>query len=419
MRWNFFTLCLLIFLNFILRANETKTLEECTVDGLQKLINSSNSGTTLIVNCPEIQFTKTVYINKNLQIQGKGTILNGLSKNRLFVVAKQTGWVIDARLQPTPQQGGEGIRFSLENFILKNSTSTQIPNGCKKTEICKSGSKEKTPQGGAIYIGLWGHFYGKNLQFQNNKASGDGGAIYAHGGDSGTIQIEDSEFQNNVAQGGGGAIAVQSVSELVIRNSKFIKNISHCTTEDCKMGERGSGAIRVWASGLVVEKSEFRENKGNLGGAIGSLQSWFQVSDCLFENNESGPGDIYEKKNGKVQKSTHKNSGSGTRGGGAIYADTGVRQKPYFIRNSKFIKNSGPFDGGALYLFMRNAPIEISDSTFEENFVKRDRGAAIAIYGRGILSNLIFKGNKIGNVPNPKENQILFAPNSERKNLQF
>jgi len=396
-------------------------LKDCSADALQAAIFQAKEKTIIELSCSQLQIDRQIFVDRPITIRGNKTVLDGGGRHRFFVVAKQTGWVIDGRLKPTAGQGGEGIHLQLENMILRNGFSEQIPNGCSKKSICESGNKEVIEEGGAIYVGLWGHLSVKNVTFENNRSKSDGGAIYAHGGKSGTINVSHSSFYNNRAGGGGGAIAVQALPELKIVQSNFTGNQSECTTDSCKTGERGAGAIRVWGSGLIIEKSNFTKNTGNLGGAIGSLQSWFQVSDSHFTDNHSGPGHIYKKNGNQVVLSDDKNSGSGTRGGGAIYADTGERERNYIITGSTFTNNSGPFDGGALYLFMRKAEIEIKDCSFHGNTVAKTRGAAIAIYGKAKLVNLSFKENRALEKSKNKlgEKEILFAPGAVMNGIKM
>ncbi|MCS6982713.1 MAG: right-handed parallel beta-helix repeat-containing protein [Candidatus Absconditabacterales bacterium] len=376
----------------------------CTEEGLRAAISQAEPNTTITLDCPDpVSISSPLIIDKPLTIEGQGAVLDGGGKSRLFVIVKQIGWLIDGRLNPTPQQGGAGIHVTFRHMTRQHA------HGAPFRFADKTAKPETTTDGSALYVGIWGHATLDRIIARGNSTPTDGGVIYIHGGDSGTLTIKNSRFEGNTAGGGGSVVASQQVSNLTVDSSEFHGNISQCKTVDCLKGERG-GALRIWAGGtLTVRQSLFSGNKANLGGAINILQAGFDIQDSHFFFNESLPGRIVlHNQPGLVDDPTMNE----TRGGGAIYADTSNRGPSKIVR-SHFEGNRAQMDGGAIYMYLRDARLMIDSTRFVANHVLKSRGAALGLYGKVILTDTIFEGNTVGRPDQHTNGRVLFPEGND------
>ena len=171
--------------------------------------------------------------------------------------------------------------------------------------------------GGAIIIDANSTLILKDVTFKDNTALGlygEGGAIYS----SGTLFIYNSTFENNYASGAGGAL-FSLARNSTISSSKFINNsakwyggaIHSCSNIfldsslfDSNSAYSGS-AFHYAVSSLSLEydnneafltSSVFRNNKADFGGAI-STASLRRIitADCRFVNNQALKGGVIYK----------------------------------------------------------------------------------------------------------------------------
>lgn len=168
--------------------------------------------------------------------------------------------------------------------------------------------------GGAISIDNTSSLILNNITFKDNFACG----IFAEGGvihSKGTLYINGSIFENNYASGAGGAIFSEN-SNCTIHSSKFINNTAH------------------WYGGAVasdnlldVTSSAFEGNVAYGGGAV-----YFTVSDISWDSQAYAA--LY---NSNFTDNT-------ADFGAAIYSSS---IKPVIMVNSNFVKNRA-YKGGVL-----------------------------------------------------------------------
>ena len=171
--------------------------------------------------------------------------------------------------------------------------------------------------GGAIILDVNSTLILKDVTFKDNTALGlygEGGAIYS----SGTVFIYNCTFENNYASGAGGAL-FSLARNSTISSSKFINNsakwyggaIHSCSNLfldsslfDSNSAYSGS-AFHYAVSSLSLEydnneafltSSVFRNNKADFGGAI-STASLRRIitADCRFVNNQALKGGVIYK----------------------------------------------------------------------------------------------------------------------------
>ena len=251
-----------------------------------------------------------------------------------------------------------------------------------------------------------------NVTFEDNYASGGGGAIAAY--DFGNISIIMSEFNRNRANDMGGAVG--TYGDVSVVGSDFTNNVSHADV-NCS---GGGGAIAAGGSVTVLD-GEFRGNRaevdtadldecnwnpinlvtepydgalGGLGGAIAAIGR-VDLEGGLYTGNfaEAGGGAImaagldfpgYCLENSIVLNTTFTNNSTNPRlarapvsdayGGGVLFGGgallTGTCDLDIF--ESTFTRNSSMSVGGAV----NGTNVSVNDSTFTSNSV---RGSISAI----------------------------------------
>ena len=257
--------------------------------------------------------------------------------------------------------------------------------------------------GGAIYAAYSNIIINGSLFTHNNAYSyyGDGGAISTSG--SRILQIINTTFINNRAGSyrsiSGGAVYVSGQSAIIIIQCQFINNSANgnggglyynggnlivTQTNFSSNSARGSGEA-LYKTGnndiVVMSRNIFSNNIVNsFGGAVYVLgtNSSISVFDCHFTNNTAmteGGGAIYS--NGQyanvilTSSTFHNNSASYC---GVLDVDN-YNHFSVNLTNSVFIYNtaSGQTIGGGVAC-IRNASINIIDSTFKHNFANFHAG---------------------------------------------
>ena len=398
-------------------------------------------GAIYIVGSAKYTIINCTFIN-NKASEGGGAIYNNAADQSLTVI---NSTFTDSRVQL--QKGGaiysKGPVY-VDNSMFENGFAT---NGGaiyseKSMDITSSSfisntaeSRDNRDQGGALYAK--GILTVENCNFTNNTAvSEHGGAIK---GDS-AILVKNSFFTNNVAKVGG-AIYKGSGDYVAVENSTFIGNkatsyyggaihastnviVGNCTFISNEADEKG-GAI--YSDYIEFDGgSRFISNSAlDHGGAIYTERIAGTSNDLYFESNQAKSdfgGAIYINKNsGEVifSNSTFKSNSAIKGDGGAIfsdsgsttlvlngcvfsenYADAGVEKRfggavcsrgNVRVSNSTFYKNWAENRGGAIY---SHKGISISDnSSFIENYVKKEYGGAVFSSDVDYIVNTIFVSN--------------------------
>jgi len=121
-----------------------------------------------------------------------------------------------------------------------------------------------------------------------------GGAVYAWRPD-GPFRVVECEFTANLCDGMGGALAIVEAEtpDVLVADSEFSRNVTTIGGHGGPKHERsgvahGGGAIRLLGTAARIERSAFRMNVAEAGGAIhASYYSHFEASDCRFDRNEA------------------------------------------------------------------------------------------------------------------------------------
>lgn len=242
----------------------------------------------------------------------------------------------------------------------------------------------------------------RGLTFLDGKATGtgtagEGGAIKV--AYTSTLTVENSVFKYNKANRGG-AIQVGNAGSLIVRNSTFDSNDGTLSNDGFS-----AGAIATYGAGgtdgkgkLVIENSNFVNNKGINGGAVYNLLGPLTIKNSVFKSNVS-------KHEGGAVFTDGASGGARDDVGGQIA-----------ITGSTFDSNKAIAGGGALYLWTYKADsVLIKDSTIKGNSVTRgtgdfNRGRAGGIEFAG--SNLIIENSTIANNTSPSQGGGLWVNNN-------
>jgi predicted outer membrane repeat protein len=227
------------------------------------------------------------------------------------------------------------IILTIENSKFENNTATTA---------------------GALYVK--GTTTVKETEFISNEATGNGGAIFFHGGNN-TLTISDNtNFTDNKAGKTGGAILISTGNATITAN--FNENTA----------VNSGGAIHA-RDGSVIEiiGSEFTLNKvtgsadAPSGGAVYIGDAKANITDSTFTDNE------------------------GTTSAGAVYigADNAI------IKNTQFINNKAGASAGALWV--NGYDVQVIGSTFTGNEARDAGGAVVWATKNGILADSTFDGN--------------------------
>jgi len=232
-------------------------------------------------------------------------------------------------------------------------------------------------EAGAIALGSNGRstqFMGSNLEFRENIAQIEGGAIRIQG--DATVELIDSIFADNEAVQFGGAIAYlgNASSSLIIRSttpglglSQFENNR---VTSALSNGGRGGAIYIDNAANTTFTGVDFLMNEArNDGGAILARQggSNLTINNSNFEQNSVLDDDA-----------------------GAIYLENGARLD---MNGGTFDQNTAIDQGGAIAV-LRNSQADIRGVTFSNNSVTNDGGALSIDGSSATLTNSEFRSNR-------------------------
>lgn len=231
----------------------------------------------------------------------------------------------------------------------------------------------------------------RNLTIADGFHQYTGSGIWVQGKNS-TIKVHNSKFLDNTAQQGA-AIWAKAGAKVTITDSKFSGN------EATGRGiDSAAGAVSVFEkSKLVVRRSDFTNNTGDAGGAIGTVFTELTIEDSTFSNNRSRrwggavhndgasvpnqeryyKGDLPRDSVGKqtiIRNSIFENNSASHTGGGLSM--WGYDQDYLTIANCKFINNevkdsNGIARGGAMHV---SGFVTIKDTTISKNTSAREGG---------------------------------------------
>ena len=280
-----------------------------------------------------------------------------------------------------------------------------------------------------------------DAKFINNKATVDGGAIYAaiytYYCNSGLVELHNVDFSGNRAGGHGGAIFASAVC-MTVENTAFTNNTAGDDGGALYfMGQSAESTNSVFSasyaySSLAVENTSFENNTAASDGgaiyfarmskadgytkdAIGYLKtSYFTVENSLFNNNSAAGtattenttatgrgGAIYltDRMEAAIINSTISNNNALTTGGAVYIANTAATTGFFALLNVTTANNTTAATG-ATYDLQTLKTTEILNSLFAGNTGAYDImfGAAISATTHFAIYNVFDKaGDKAAN----------------------
>ncbi len=227
-----------------------------------------------------------------------------------------------------------------------------------------------------------------NCRFLNNRAINQGGAFYKQGtnAEADTLVFAYCTFENNTSWMGGGAVYYDSFCQpLKLNNCRF--------ENDTTTLEGGAiGLVAYCNKGwLEVDSCQFRNNKGNMGGAI-----------ALFVVNFAPPRDTVII---NIMHSSFTKNLSASTAGGALSLDLRGTDSYLNVENCLFSENVSIGRGGGMFIDLsidNKIYSKISHCKFIRNDGNHPLGGAIRI--RGFIESLVESHNVIDN--------CLFAENT-------
>ncbi len=225
----------------------------------------------------------------------------------------------------------EGLYYTALNELNINDGNVNIADKDRGITVDVVNATDADFTGGKLVI--TDTFTGTDVDFENAKSTGNGGAIY----NTGKLTIDNGDFDNNEAYYGG-AIAsnVTNGEKVTITNSTFEGNKAHYDYPD--YGPYGDGGALSLQNGEVeIKKTSFLNNTSDWGGAIYAYTGNNHFVKVLIEDSEF--------------------KGNSALSAGAIKNDATDQKNPggLTVLNTKFVENhaTGTAEvegGGAMHL---------------------------------------------------------------------
>jgi gliding motility-associated-like protein len=403
---------------------------------LREAINCATSGQT-ITFAPSMA-NQTITLTTTLEIPvNKNLTIDGLAAANLTISGNNTVRVFllkSTSVNPTT--------LNLKNLKVINGNTNEYGGGIKSEhqglinlENCIFNNNKADDGGSAVFSAFEGKTTIKNCKFDSNISIANnterGSTVMLWGPFAQTIQ--NSDFTNN--KGINGAAINGLNAALLVENCNFLNNV---TTDaffdtgkpnDFLRGYGGAiytdrataGPPSTTLGSIIIRKCKF---EGNIAQADGGAMNLYTdetdnvlVEECYFNNNESktltggtnggSGGAIVQMNNAKnkgfiVKNSTFSNNNAAINAGAirADWADTQIINCTFF--NNKGLLTSGTgfsANGGALaFFFMAGSSVEITNSTFANNYAGWVGGAiATSDAGNTKIKNNIFFQNTAGN----------------------
>lgn len=401
-----------------------------------ELLSAMLTGGYIQFNCDgEIDFGETTFtITKEVVLDGSNH--NVTLKGRQLFKITPTGKL---SLNTLTLSGGGG---SLINPVFKGGMIYN--SGGLGTVSVNFKNNHAYTDGGAIYND-GGLVYLSLDTFSNNKANGRGGAVYNNGGQ---INDLDTVYEQNQAGFDGGAIASVGgeldLNGTQFRNNKvldgpFLGPISEKVSNNqasynggavystgkltAKLNRFENNSVTAGVGGAIyaagstkISQGFFLENFTSLhgkGGAVYNLSNDFMLNDTKFQSNKAFSGAaLFNAGKALVSKNSfYKNE---AENGAAIYnAGNGAT-----VLNSTFANNTANSQGGGVYT--AQGGMTLINSTFSANSASKDGKAGASIYRAtqdGSSGVLLF--NTILNSPVKGQNCGGYTVLDNGRNIQY
>ncbi len=371
--------------------------------------NCSFSKNTSVKNAGAIGvYTKATVSMSDCSFDGNTAILGGAVYISTDTVVSMAGvdFVENSAIMSEAGTGGNGgaVYYSKAKLTLKN---VEFKNNSAQFNA------------GAIYLNSSTITLDSTCTFSGNTAGNHGGALYLtystaeDGTKNGSVlKAENVVFEENSALAGG-AISGRSASDITLKNVSFIGNstpeatvktttgggaiysnnsninITNSLFDGNSSGYYG-GSIRLDSCVSVIKNTEISKSTGGTGGAIYASGETLATENLVLKGNSSGlNGVLYITCREALFNNLTATENTGVYGG-VLYAG---RKTAVIIANSVLSSNTAK-NGGALYV-TADAVVQADNCQFTGNSVEKGDGGAVYVYGATFTAqnNSVFEKN--------------------------
>lgn len=375
--------------------------------------NNADQGAGIALSNTPLQLIETFFGNNNSTISGGAiyssnkssiSLSNGnfqsnksLQGGSIDVVDQGSLSITNSTFDADSARNGasihlsNGTTISIESSVLKNSINGNgaiRADGATMIINALQMSGHTSYENGAA-LNIFGNSSIKisNSYFNNNKSSGNGGALYIDAPSSSSF-IKECKFADNQANISGGAIKINNRQlDFIFKDNTFSGNSAL----------QAGGAVSVENGVLYFTKSTFENNIATYGGAIQVLNAFaqHQFNNCTFTGNEAkkAGGAIFinaslfymNSESVVFEKNLAEN-------GAAFYASPGGRSVTY---SCVFFGNRATKSGAGIYFPQKFADASVFNSLFIENEAE-ELGAGIYVEKESALNaihNTYYKNN--------------------------
>ena len=358
------------------------------------------SGANVSFKGNEADYGGAVYVNSG------GLVLSGSGMSFTENTASSDGGAIYEAGGNTVTISGSDIKIEQNSAVnggavyLANARAAAVLN-ITGTNAVEFNINRASNNGGAIYAEANVRMsFTPEVTFSGNTADSNGGALWF----AVPSQLPEGtlHFTGNTAVGDGGAIYAQGSSSVTIgplssRNYTFSGNTAG-TVGDKTTGYGGAFYTRsgdVTFEGYVGDNSITAQNTAAFGGFAASREGRIQVKNSFLGSQHAyySGGAVWAENVvvesadfGSKNNPNESQYAEGNNGGGAIYSNSTIT-----INNANFSSNSSQTYGGAIYAI---GTVDINTATFENNESVNDGGAVYAYAANVTIDDAYFCSNK-------------------------
>lgn len=302
---------------------------------------------------------------------------------------------------------GSNITIIKSNFMKNQACSggaLYCESGCRVSVYSSIFHENSADNDGGVFKLIMSKLFATENDFKWNRAERDGGVLSTL---RTNVNINESTFGHNQAQFGG-VMSSENSNSVDIHGSNFTENRVHCL----------GGVMHL--EGIIIaniNKGFFFNNFANKkGGVIHASAANVNVKSSVLMNNMAGRGGVFALRGCKISMNQCEFFSNEAAYGGAMYADESAMISASIFVNSdvncyrrdvrsnstvmveinecKYTNNTAHQDGGAIWVEVRNAFININCSSFALN--KGHIGGVIHTHSNVNISQSNFTNNEAG-----------------------
>ncbi len=365
--------------------NNTLVCKKLTIEDIQSKIDNAKSGDIITIN-GRIPVEKTITINKDVTLNGKGTLIraSGFKDTILSIRSGAKVTMEDITIDGNNIAGASsavyinsGTSFTMKSGTIKNNTARGNGGG-----VCNYGetftmiggtiSGNSASAGGGLYNG--GPFTMSGGEISKNTASDNGGGVYSY---NDTFTMTGGTISENTTKASGGGIYNSGTFDM-------IKGTISGNKAESYSGGISNQSIFTMSGGAITGNSSNKES-----GGVGNAGTFTMTGGVISENSaeEHGGGikniGTLNISGGEILKNTASSKGGG------VYINGGT-----FTIKSGIISGNNANDGGGVYGNNLIETFTMDGGTISENTA--GAGGGVYYYGSFTMNSGTIKNNKAG-----------------------